>query len=314
MGEQEEIKNYEKNTEGNVLYLFKVENVRHLDLTRLFLFYQTWFFSCVASNTLFSDPLLPHFQNYLLQYFNHQIIFFLKSLWRFTIPPWIKLKSSHYSYWILPLRFRFPARHWFTLIRKITQPSSHSCHISFPLRLFNAVLIAWNDLSHPLATKMLLQADYLQSLCQIIPFFHSISLPLYTWMHSVIFVYAYITLSQYFVSFTTHITYEKLREMHQNRRGPWSLKLIKISVRKSTFKMYQVLRVGDCLRQSLLVTYILRFCTEGDKHRRKRSRERGEGTDLFCTSSPTEDQLGWGEVEHLDLNQIWSFDYYRDCH
>lgn len=171
MGEQEEIKNYEKNTEGNVLYLFKVENVRHLDLTRLFLFYQTWFFSCVASNTLFSDPLLPHFQNYLLQYFNHQIIFFLKSLWRFTIPPWIKLKSSHYSYWILPLRFRFPARHWFTLIRKITQPSSHSCHISFPLRLFNAVLIAWNDLSHPLATKMLLQADYLQSLCQIIPFF-----------------------------------------------------------------------------------------------------------------------------------------------
>ena len=28
MGEQEEIKNYEKNTEGNVVYLFKVENVR----------------------------------------------------------------------------------------------------------------------------------------------------------------------------------------------------------------------------------------------------------------------------------------------
>lgn len=82
--------------------------------------------------------------------------------------------------------------------------------------------------------------------------------------------------------------------MHQNRRGPWSLKLIKISVRKSAFKMYQVLRAGDCLRQSLLVTYILRFCTEGDKHRRKRSRERGEGTDLFCTSSPTAGSAGVG--------------------
>ena len=61
--------------------------------------------------------------------------------------------------------------------------------------------------------------------------------------------------------------------------------------------MYQVLRVGDYLIQSLLVTssYILHFCMEGDKHRMRRSRGRGEGTDLFCTrSSPTAGPPGVG--------------------
>lgn len=157
---------------------------------------------------------------------------------------------------------------------------------------------------------MLLQADYLQSLCQIIPFF---SLPsLYLCTHG---AFSYICLCLYysiplFCEFSPLTLHMRNSEKCQSR-GSWSLKLIKISVRKSTFKMYQVLRVGDCLRQSLLVTYILRFCTEGTNTGEEKQ-ERGGRDRPLLHKLLTEDQLGVGRVEHLDLNQIWSFDYYRD--
>ena len=79
-------------------------------------------------------------------------------------------------------------------------------------------------------------------------------------------------------------------------------------MRKSAFKMYQVLRVGDYLIQSLLVTSSLyspllhgRGQTQDEEKQGQRGRDRPLLHKELAHSRTT---WGGGWVEHLGLNQI----------
>lgn len=210
-----------------------------------------------------------------------------------------------------PKSFWFPFKDWFTPLGKVTQTFSYMCHTSFHLSdNLNAVFTAWNDCSHPLSTKFCSRLIISKTFLSLPSSFTWVASPLSTWMHLAIYVCSCITCGILWTfRLRLHMrhseTWNKVEEapaLWSSQKFPWQ--------KKSALKICQVPRVDNYLHIMLVCDVCLAqpstVLPEGPNMGEREERERGRDILKLLVQKSS-----WRRGEHLDLSQIWSFDYHK---